>query len=76
MSEDAFALMQSLIVNIWRFMTSWKVPGFNFTPAQLLMFSLLFPVILRFVFDFLSVSVDTHQYSDNDHYWAQVKRRK
>lgn len=65
MSNDAFTLMQSIITELWRFCTSWRVPGFNFTPAQLLMFSLLFPVILRFVFDLLAVSVDTHQVQDS-----------
>lgn len=57
MAAEMLDLLQVFIAGIWTIMTSWHIPGTNFTPAQLLFFLLIAPVILHFVFDLLSVTV-------------------
>ena len=56
MINDAVTLLQAFIEAMWMFFTSWKIPGFNFTPAQFILFIILFPIILNTVFAILSVT--------------------
>lgn len=64
MASDVILIMRTIITEIWRFLTSWYIPGFNFTPAQLIMFILLFPVIINAVFAILSVNVLDNKHDD------------
>lgn len=58
MTSDALEIARVLISEIWRFLTSWYIPGTNITPAAFICFWLLFPIILSTVFSILSISSD------------------
>lgn len=78
MTNDALTFMGVIISEFWRFLTSWYIPGFFFTPAQFIMFIMIFPLILRTVSDILTVSVSTDVKAskiDDDHYWGQIRKR-
>lgn len=56
MSRPVIELMRCIIDNMWLLATGWKLPGINITPAQGIMFILLFQLVLRFVFSLLNFS--------------------
>lgn len=66
MVSDSLEIARVLISEIWRFLTSWKIPGFNFTPAQLILFIVLFPIILSTIFSIFSVSPRGRDRSSGD----------
>lgn len=49
MSSDALLALGSIFGTIWRLFTSWRIPGFSFTPAAWAMFSAFFLLLIRFV---------------------------
>lgn len=57
MTETALKLTKCILTQMWAFATSWKLPGINLTPAQCIMFILMFGTVLRFAFSLLNFSV-------------------
>lgn len=49
MSSDVLLVLSSIFGTIWRLFTSWRLPGFSFTPAAWAMFSAFFLLLIRFV---------------------------
>lgn len=55
MTNDAKLVVQCLFETIWRFFTSWYIPGTNVTPATMALFLLLTALALRFLFRLLGM---------------------
>lgn len=49
MTEDALLVLQSLGGMIWRFFTSWHIPGTNVTPGMIGIFYLIADISLNFM---------------------------
>lgn len=47
MTADAIMIVEFLFSAIWRFFTSWYIPGTNVTPAAMAFFLLLSAFVLR-----------------------------
>ena len=54
MSDDAILVLECLFQTIWRFFTSWNIPGTDVTPAVMGLFLLSAGIGLRFVMRFLN----------------------
>lgn len=56
MSADAISFLQWFFENIWKFFTSWKIPGTGVTPAGWLLFLVVAPLVLLLIQKFLGLS--------------------
>ena len=55
MTDDAILVLDCLFQTIWRFFTSWHIPGTNVTPAVMFLFLGAAGIGLRFVCRFLDI---------------------
>lgn len=69
MLESTRIALKGIIDNMWTLVTGWHLPGFDFTPAMLGFFVLLFPVIIWFISNLLSMTPPAIGY------WSRESRR-
>lgn len=62
MTADALAVLQAIFSLIWRFFTSWYIPGTQTTPAAFFLFLGVAGLTIRFVRNVLSP--DTSEVDD------------
>lgn len=55
MTDEAILVLDCLFQTIWRFFTSWYIPGTNVTPAVMFLFLGAAGIGLRFVCRFLDI---------------------
>lgn len=59
MDSRGLQLMRLIITQSWRLFTEWKLPVVNFTPASLLFFITLFPMIVALLKSILTLTLDS-----------------
>lgn len=82
MTEDAILVLECLFGTIWRFFTTWNIPGTNVTPGVMGLFLIAAGIGIRFVLRFLdgggsvSVSGAAHSYNRIADYHNKAVRSK
>lgn len=49
MTQDAYALLSTLMRQLWRLFSEWYLPGTNVTPAGFLLLVAFLAIIIRFL---------------------------
>lgn len=47
MTSDGYAIVTTLFSEVWRFFTSWNIPGTNTTPAAWFMFIMVAGISIK-----------------------------
>lgn len=54
MTQDGLSVLVWLMENLFKFFTSWKIPGTGVTPATWFIFLLVAGIVFNFIKKFLS----------------------